>query len=1016
MNKTVLASFAIVGLLSAALLIGLALHIRTIRASATVYIRADGSISPETAPISSVDNITYTFTGNINDEIVVERSNITVDGAGYTVEGVGSGRGFSLHDITNVTIKKINIKAFYYGVHFNLTTLSSIQESNITQNSYDGIRLLQSSGNTISQNNITNNGNDGIKVMNSSNTNIIYENGVTANNDDGIQVNNCSNNNINGNDIITNNDIGIYILSSSNNSVSGNNITNNRYGIEVSSSSRNSISGNSIVANSWYGVWLDSSVSNNINGNNITNNYDGVYVYECSNNFISGNNITENNEYGIWLFFGSNNSIDGNTLISNNDAGVYIRLSSRNKLSENNVANNSNGIWLSSSSNNTISRNNVANNNNGVKLLFGSSNNDLQHNNFVNNTQQAEVDTGYANSWDDSLEGNYWSDYTGVDLNKDGIGDSARVIDASNADDFPLMGMFSSFNTSLGMNVNVVSNSTIGDFQFFKSPSNSTIKMHVTNMTSTQTAGFCRVCIPHILMTEQYNVTIDGAEPHYANYTLYDNATHRWIYFSYNHSTLEVLIQGLDNEPPTIDIVSPENKTYSVSDVSLNFSVYKPTSWIGYSLDEQENVTISGNTDLTGLSDGVRNITLFANDTVGNMGRSSTVYFTVDTTPPNIVILSPENKTYVVDSVSLNFTINEAASWIGYSLDEQMNVTISGNITIAGLSDGAHTIAVYANDTAGNMGYSAMAYLTIDTLSPNIVILSPENKTYPTSSLALNFIVSEPTSWIGYSLDEQANVTISGNTTLFGLADESHTVIVYANDTAGNMGLSDIVHFTVDTTLPIIEIISPENKTYAMNSVPLSFTVNKEMSWIGYSLDGQTNVTIAGNTTLTDLLDGSHYLIVYANDTFGNMGLSDIVHFTVDSTPPNITVVSQIPPEDNVLPVDEVRVNATVTDDLSTLKHVTLNYTINNGTWFSEEMTNFEGDIWNATIPAFPYCTNVNYTIIAADNVGNTITTEEMGYEYQYHVIPEFPSLIILPLFMITTLLGIIVYKRKHSV
>jgi len=235
---------------------------------------------------------------------------------------------------------------------------------------------------------------------------------------------------------------------------------------------------------------------------------------------------------------------------------------------------------------------------------------------------------------------------------------------------------------------------------------------------------------------------------------------------------------------------------------------------------------------------------------------------------------------------------------------------------------------------------------------------------------------------------------------------------VYANDTAGNMGLSNIVYFTVDTTLPFIEIISPENKTYAMNSVPLNFTINKEMSWIGYSLDGQTNVTIAGNTTLTDLLDGSHYVIVYANDTFGDMGSSNIVYFTVDSTPPNITVVSQIPPEDNVLPVDEVRVNATVTDDLSTLKRVTLNYTINNGTWFSEEMTNLEGNIWNATIPAFPYCTNVNYTIIAEDNVGNTITTEEIGYKY--HVIPEFPSLIILPLFMITTLLAIIVYRRKR--
>jgi len=561
--------------------------------------------------------------------------------------------------------------------------------------------------------------------------------------------------------------------------------------------------------------------------------------------------------------------------------------------------------------------------------MSASSDNKFFHNNFVDNTMEVYIPfPGDPSFWNDTLEGNYWSDYAGSDLNRDGIGDSAHVIDANNRDNFPLMGLFNSFNTSLSYHVNVISNSTIDDFEFFKSPANITIKMHVSNMTLTQTAGLCRVCIPHVLMTEIYNVTIEGAAPHHANYTLYNNGTHGWIYFNYNHSILEVIIQGLDNEPPIIDIIAPENKTYSSSDVALSFFLYEPTSWIGYSLDEQANVTISGNTTLIGLSDGVHTMTLFANDTAGNMGHSNTVNFTVDTLPPNILILSPENKSYITSSIFLNFTINEATSWIGYSLDGQMNQTVSGNTTLTGLSDQAHTITVYANDTAGNMGYSAMVYFTVDTVSVSISILSPENK------------------------------------------------------------------------------------TYAMNSVPLSFTINKEISWIGYSLDDQTNVTIAGNTTLTDLLDGSHYVIVYANDTFGDMGSSNMVYFTVDSTPPNITVVSQIPPEDNVLPVDEVRVNATVTDDLSTLKRVTLNYTINNGTWFSEEMTNFEGNIWNATIPAFPYCTNVNYTIIAEDDVGNTITTEEM--EYKYHVIPEFPSLIILPLFMITTLLAIIVYRRKR--
>jgi len=220
----------------------------------------------------------------------------------------------------------------------------------------------------------------------------------------------------------------------------------------------------------------------------------------------------------------------------------------------------------------------------------------------------------------------------------------------------------------------------------------------------------------------------------------------------------------------------------------------------------------------------------------------------------------------------------------------------------------------------------------------------------------------------------------------------------------------------VDITPPTISIQSPENKTYPMKDVPLIFTVNESASWIGYSLNSQTNMTIVENTTLTSLPDGSHHVVVYANDTVGNIGASSTVYFTVDTTPPNIMDVFQIP-EDNVQPEDKVEVNATVTDVLSEVKSVTLiyAYTNNSGTWIKVvEMTDLGEAIWNATIPAFPYCTNVTYSIMAEDKVGNTITTEEMGYKYQYHVIPEFSSPLVLQLFMIAALLALRICKRKR--
>jgi len=86
-----------------------------------------------------------------------------------------------------------------------------------------------------------------------------------------------------------------------------------------------------------------------------------------------------------------------------------------------------------------------------------------------------------------------------------------------------------------------------------------------------------------------------------------------------------------------------------------------------------------------------------------------------------------------------------------------------------------------------------------DTTPPTVSIVSLENKTYFTKDVPLTFTVSEFTSWIGYSLDDQANVTITGNTTLYGLFDGSHGIIVYANATTGNTAASQIIFFSIST-------------------------------------------------------------------------------------------------------------------------------------------------------------------------------------------------------------------------
>jgi len=87
---------------------------------------------------------------------------------------------------------------------------------------------------------------------------------------------------------------------------------------------------------------------------------------------------------------------------------------------------------------------------------------------------------------------------------------------------------------------------------------------------------------------------------------------------------------GYGTVPPKFVVLSPEkNASYDSNVVSLNFSLNKPTSWLGYSLDGQENITITGNTILTDLSNGQHNVTVYANDTYGNIGSSETVAFTI---------------------------------------------------------------------------------------------------------------------------------------------------------------------------------------------------------------------------------------------------------------------------------------------------------------------------------------------------------------------------------------------------
>jgi len=94
-------------------------------------------------------------------------------------------------------------------------------------------------------------------------------------------------------------------------------------------------------------------------------------------------------------------------------------------------------------------------------------------------------------------------------------------------------------------------------------------------------------------------------------------------------------------------------------------------------------------------------------------------FFEVDSLPPSILVLSPQNVTHTSQNVALDFAINKTASWMANSLDGQGNITISGNITLTNLANGPHNLVICANDTTGNVGKSSTVFFTIAISKPS---------------------------------------------------------------------------------------------------------------------------------------------------------------------------------------------------------------------------------------------------------------------------------------------------------
>jgi parallel beta-helix repeat protein len=119
-----------------------------------------------------------------------------------------------------------------------------------------------------------------------------------------------------------------------------------------------------------------------------------------------------------------------------------------------------------------------------------------------------------------------------------------------------------------------------------------------------------------------------------------------------------------------------------------------------------------------------------------------------------------------------------------------------------------------------------------------------------------------------------------------GIGDNPYTMVTESVDVTDNFPL--IKPWEGDNIPPIIGVVSPQNGIYAQGEVSLNFTVSEPVSRIAYSLDSAESVTIAGNITLTGLLNGNHTVVIYAIDMAGNEAAPKAVTFVIKVSEPEV--------------------------------------------------------------------------------------------------------------------------------
>lgn len=285
----------------------------------SVYIRADGSIEPSTAPIT-IENNVYTLTGDLtNTTLKIERDGFVLDGAGYSIIGndIHFHAGVDVSNRTNITVKNLVINQFGTGMLMDNASENTLKGNKIA--TYNAFNMVNADNNIIVGNTAAN---LDYGIVGTGSYNQISANNFSSDLSDGGYAR-----------------MGISLWSSNNNTLSRNTISHG-IGINLARAHYNIISNNTLIGG---GTELGSK---------------GILLTSASNNLVFGNTIKEKTRVesdALQLSLESfNNVIFENTFERNTCGvalsyhGVEVRWENvyNNTLYRNSFVNNVQDVWI----------------------------------------------------------------------------------------------------------------------------------------------------------------------------------------------------------------------------------------------------------------------------------------------------------------------------------------------------------------------------------------------------------------------------------------------------------------------------------------------------------------------------------------------------------------------------------------------------------------------------------------------------------------------------------------------